>query len=153
MWWRRTCALYVVRANMHNWSIWCQGSDGLVAHNSLRDGSLENATCARETNKEKLNAWREKSWLGLFSRFSSISSIYWVARHQMKLIRARCCAQSGPSLCAKLCSVLSYQVVWPIDILSENAASRNRFFQVHAIQNKPYLDNISTNWWYIVGFQ
>ena len=36
-----------VRARMHNWSIWCQGSDWLVAHNSLRDGSLENETCAR----------------------------------------------------------------------------------------------------------
>ena len=32
-----------------------------VAHNRLRDGSLENATCVRVTNQAKLNAWRGKS--------------------------------------------------------------------------------------------
>ena len=40
----------------------------IVAHNRLRDGSLENATCARGTNRAKLNGWRGKS--RLFSRFS-----------------------------------------------------------------------------------
>ena len=33
----------------------------IVAHNRLRDGSLENATCARGTNQAKLDAWRGKS--------------------------------------------------------------------------------------------
>ena len=43
-----------VRARMHNWSTWYQGS----SHNRLRDGSLENATCARGTDRAKLNARR-----------------------------------------------------------------------------------------------
>ena len=30
----------------------------IVAHNRLRDGSIENATCARGTNRAKLNGWR-----------------------------------------------------------------------------------------------
>ena len=49
----------------------------------------------------------------------------------MKLIRARCWAQSGPSQRAVQCSV---QPKWNIDILSQNAASRTQFFQVQAIK-------------------
>ena len=49
----------------------------IVAHNRLRDGSLENATCARGTNRAKLNAWTPTPWGGgesrLFSRFSSFT--------------------------------------------------------------------------------
>ena len=43
-------------------------------NNRLRDGSLENATCARGTNRAKINAWRGKS--RLFSRFSSVSCVH-----------------------------------------------------------------------------
>ena len=49
----------------------------------------------------------------------------------MRLIRARCCAQSGSLPRAERCSG------WPksnIDILSQYTASRTRFFHVHAIK-------------------
>ena len=46
----------------------------IVAHNRLRDGSLENATCAWGTDRANLNAWRGKS--RLFSRFSSVSRVH-----------------------------------------------------------------------------
>ena len=49
----------------------------------------------------------------------------------MKLIRAQCCAQSGPSPHAEQCSVLPK---WNIDILSQNSASITPFFQVQAIK-------------------
>ena len=49
----------------------------------------------------------------------------------MKLIRAWCCVQSIPSPRAEQCSVWPK---WSIDILSQNASSRARFFQVHAIK-------------------
>ena len=81
----------------------------IVTHNRLLDGSLENVTCARGTNHVKLSAWRRKS--GLFSRFSSLSRLHKVARHQMRLIRVRCSTQKGPSTHAKQCSIKSS--VWP----------------------------------------
>ena len=68
----------------------------------------------------------------------------------MKLIRARCGAQSGPSPRAERCSVWPK---WNIDILSQNAASRTRFFSGTSHQNRSYLDNIWTNRRYIVSFQ
>ena len=80
----------------------------IVAHNRLLEVSLENAICLRGTNRAKLNAcvaWRRNS--GLFSRFSLVFCIHKVGRHQIRLIRARCCLQSGPSSRAKRCSV------WP----------------------------------------
>ena len=46
----------------------------IVAHNRLSDGSLENATCARGTDRAKLSASRGKS--RLFSRFSSVSRVH-----------------------------------------------------------------------------
>ena len=49
----------------------------------------------------------------------------------MQLIRARCGAQSGLSQRAVQCSVWPK---WNIDILSQNAASRTRLFQVQAIK-------------------
>ena len=67
----------------------------IVVHNRLRDGSLQNAICARGTNRAKLNAWRGKS--RSFSQLSSVSRVHRVARHQMKIIRARCGARKGPS--------------------------------------------------------
>ena len=49
----------------------------------------------------------------------------------MMLIRARCGAQSGPTPRAQRSSVWPK---WNIDILTQNAASRTRFFQVQAIK-------------------
>ena len=56
-----------VRARMHDGSIWCQRSP----QNRLRDGSLENATCAQGTDRAKLNA----AWRGKFQSFRRISSV------------------------------------------------------------------------------
>ena len=74
--------------------------------------------------QSKHNDWRGKSWL--FSWFSSVSHIHKVAQHQMKLIRARCCMQSGPSQPSKQCSIWPK---WNIGILSQNPASRLQFFR------------------------
>ena len=70
----------------------------------------------------------------------------------MKLIRAQCGAQSGPSQRAELCSVWPK---WNIDILSHNAASTTQFSQLQftSYHNMSYLHNITTNRWYIVCFQ
>ena len=67
----------------------------------------------------------------------------------MKLVSARCGARNRTSPRAKRCSVWPK---WNIDILSKNAASRTRFFQAQAIKAGP-ISIISTNQWYIVGFQ
>ena len=47
----------------------------IVAHNRLRDGSLENATCVWGTNRAKLNVWRgnldclvDSAWILAFTR-------------------------------------------------------------------------------------
>ena len=93
---RRSESTYAQQVNMMS---------RIVAHNRLRDGSLENATCARGTDPAKISACRGKS--RLFSRSSSVSRVHSVTRHEMMLISARCCAQSGPSPRAERCSV------WP----------------------------------------
>ena len=49
----------------------------------------------------------------------------------MKLTRARCGAQNGPSPRAEQCSVW---LKWNLDTLSRNSACRTRFFQVQAIK-------------------
>ena len=56
----RGLALHVVAANaraeVRAYSQLVDMMSRIVAHNMLRDGSLENATCARGTDQAKLNA-------------------------------------------------------------------------------------------------
>ena len=136
--------------NMNEWHLmphpWLLHSKGT---NKTKTGSLENATCVRETNQAKINTWRGKS--GLFSRFSSVSCFHWVVLHQMKLIGEWCGTQSGPSPRAKwsLCSAWPKWKIefWPRTLQAE------RDFSGTSHQSRSYLCNISTNWWCIVCWQ
>ena len=49
---RRSESTYAQQVNMMS---------RIVAHNRLRDGSLENVTCSRGTNRAKFSTWRGKS--------------------------------------------------------------------------------------------
>ena len=100
-----------------------------VAYDRFRDGSLENASCARGTDRAKLNQWRGKS--RHFRRFSSFSRVHYLAQRQIKLIRARCGAQNGSSQRAKRCFVWPK---WNVGILFQNSARRTHFFHLKAIK-------------------
>ena len=105
----------------------------IVKHNRFCDGSIENATCMRETNRAKNQRMEGEISIEQLIQLSSLfSRLHLVAQHPMKLIRAAS-------------AMLSTE--WTIT--ARRAVLQGRFAQIHFSgtnhQNRSYLDNISTN--------
>ena len=108
----------------------------IVTHNRLRDGSFENATCARgtaSTDPAKLSVWRGKS--RLFSRCFS------------RLLGSATSNELNKSatLCAEWTITAHRAVLCMAQMKYRYFRTRNAIFSGTNHQNRPYLDNIWTN--------
>ena len=109
----------------------------IVARNRLRDGSIENATSQRGTNRAKLNAWRGRSLS--FSRFSSVSRVT-VTSNEANKSAMRCAKWTITARRAVLRLVqMKYRYFVP------ECCKQNAIFSVTSYHNRSYLVNVSTN--------
>ena len=106
----------------------------IVAYNRLRDGSLENATCARGTGGAKLNEWRGKSRISIvqsiqlgFSR--SLGSTTSHEANKSAMLRAEWLRLAQ----------MKHRYFVP------ERCKENSIFSGTSHQNRSYLDNVSTN--------
>ena len=123
----------------------------IVTHNRLRDDSLENATSMWETDRAKHNAWRGES-----RNDSNVQSIQLGFSHSLSSATSNEANKS--SMLHTEWTITTHRAVlrWAktkYRYFVTERCNQNAIFPGKIHQNRSYLENVSTNRWYIVGFQ